>query len=70
MQVIVQSRLGEKIHTKSKPNAMGQDWVRAEFFLTTVVCKLQVYNIFMTVAHNKTVVVVATIKMSEMMIFS
>ena len=27
VQVIVQSRLGEKIHTKSKPNAMGQDWV-------------------------------------------
>lgn len=26
VQVIVQSRLGEKIHTKSKPNAMGQDW--------------------------------------------
>ena len=28
VQVIVQSRLGEKIHTKSKPTAMGQDWVR------------------------------------------
>ncbi|XP_068673246.1 autophagy-related protein 13-like isoform X2 [Montipora foliosa] len=26
VQVIVQSRLGEKIHTKSKPNSMGQDW--------------------------------------------
>ncbi|KAK2565491.1 Autophagy-related protein 13 [Acropora cervicornis] len=26
IQVIVQSRLGEKIHTKSKPNSMGQDW--------------------------------------------
>lgn len=26
VQVIVQSRLGEKIHTKSKPTAMGQDW--------------------------------------------
>lgn len=26
VQVIVQSRLGEKIRTKSKPNAMGQDW--------------------------------------------
>lgn len=26
VQVIVQSRLGEKIHTKSQPSAMGQDW--------------------------------------------
>ncbi|EDO39823.1 predicted protein, partial [Nematostella vectensis] len=26
VQVIVQSRLGDKVHTRSKPNAMGQDW--------------------------------------------
>lgn len=26
-QIIVQSRLGEKVHTKCKPHSSGTDWV-------------------------------------------
>lgn len=31
-QIIVQSRLGEKVHTKCKPHSSGTDWVSGTIY--------------------------------------
>lgn len=36
-QIIVQSRLGEKVHTQCKPHSSGIDWVCNENVMTALI---------------------------------
>lgn len=36
-QIIVQSRLGEKVHMQCKPHSSGADWVRKSIFICACV---------------------------------
>lgn len=37
-QIIIQSRLGEKVQTQCKPHSSGADWVSLFSFLSNLIC--------------------------------